>query len=78
MKARGAELIIITDKKELARDLDDNPILLPQNGPLTALTAIVPMQLIAYELALLRCVYLIICACCFISVLTCSSVSVFC
>ena len=54
VKARGAELIIITDKPELAEDLDDNPILIPRNGPMTALGAIVPLQLIAYELALLR------------------------
>lgn len=51
VKARGADLIIITDKPELARDLDDNPIIVPTNGPLTALGALVPLQLIAYELA---------------------------
>ncbi|VEU39811.1 unnamed protein product [Pseudo-nitzschia multistriata] len=54
VKARGAELIIITDKPSLARDLDDNPIVIPQNGPMTALTGVIPLQLIAYELALLR------------------------
>ncbi len=54
VKARGAELIIITDKPSLARDLDDNPIVIPQNGHLTALTGVIPLQLIAYELALLR------------------------
>lgn len=54
VKARGAELIIITDKAELARDLDDNPIVIPQNGPMTALAGVVPLQLIAYELAMLR------------------------
>jgi hypothetical protein len=47
-------LIIITDKAELARDLDDNPIIIPSNGPLTALGAVVPLQLIAYELSVLR------------------------
>jgi glucosamine 6-phosphate synthetase-like amidotransferase/phosphosugar isomerase protein len=58
VKARGAELIIITDKAELARDLDDSPIVIPPNGAMTALSALMPLQLIAYELALLRCVIL--------------------
>jgi glutamine---fructose-6-phosphate transaminase (isomerizing) len=53
-KARGADLIIITDKPELAEGLDDNPLVIPNNGPLTALGAILPLQLIAYELAVLR------------------------
>jgi len=54
VKARGAELIIITDKPSLARDLDDDPIVIPRNGPMTALTGVIPLQLIAYELAKLR------------------------
>jgi glutamine---fructose-6-phosphate transaminase (isomerizing) len=54
VKARGAEIIIITDKKKLAEDLDDNPIIIPKNGPLTALGAVLPLQMIAYELAMLR------------------------
>jgi glucosamine--fructose-6-phosphate aminotransferase (isomerizing) len=54
VKARGAELIVITDKRSLARDLDDNPIVIPTNGPMTALGAIIPLQFIAYELAVLR------------------------
>ena len=54
VKARGAELIIITDKKRLAEGLDDNPIIIPSNGPLTALGAVVPLQMIAYELAMLK------------------------
>jgi len=54
VKARGAELIIITDKPSLAKDLDENPIVIPSNGPMTALGAVLPLQLIAYELALLR------------------------
>lgn len=54
VKARGAKLIIITDKKSLANDLDDDPIVIPSNGPLTALGAVLPLQLIAYELAMLR------------------------
>jgi glucosamine--fructose-6-phosphate aminotransferase (isomerizing) len=54
VKARGAQLIIITDKPELAMDLDDDPIVIPSNGPMTALTGVIPLQLIAYELAMLR------------------------
>jgi glucosamine--fructose-6-phosphate aminotransferase (isomerizing) len=54
VKARGAELIIITDKPALAADLDPNPIVIPNNGELTALGAVLPLQLIAYELAMLR------------------------
>merc|ERR1712194_76125 len=37
VKARGAKLIIITDKPSLARDLDPSPIVIPSNGPMTAL-----------------------------------------
>jgi glucosamine--fructose-6-phosphate aminotransferase (isomerizing) len=54
VKARGAELIVITDRKKLAEGLDPNPLVIPQNGPLTALGAVLPLQLIAYELALLK------------------------
>lgn len=54
VKARGADLIIITDKPSLAQDLDDDPIVIPSNGPMTALGAVLPLQLIAYELAMLR------------------------
>jgi glucosamine--fructose-6-phosphate aminotransferase (isomerizing) len=54
VKARGAKLIIITDKPSLAHDLVANPIVIPSNGPLTALGAVLPLQLIAYELAMLR------------------------
>jgi len=54
VKARGAELIIITDKAELADGLTSNPIVIPSNGPMTALVAVMPIQLIAYELAIMR------------------------
>jgi glutamine---fructose-6-phosphate transaminase (isomerizing) len=54
VKARGAELIIITDKPSLAEGLCDDPIVIPSNGPLTALGAVLPLQLIAYELAMIR------------------------
>jgi glucosamine--fructose-6-phosphate aminotransferase (isomerizing) len=58
VKARGADLIIITDNKKLADGLDDDPIVIPSNGPLTALGAVVPLQMIAYELAMLKYVLL--------------------
>ncbi|KAL7531420.1 hypothetical protein ACHAWF_003762 [Thalassiosira exigua] len=54
VRARGADVIVITDKKELADGIDDDPIVIPSNGPMTALGAVVPIQLIAYELAMMR------------------------
>lgn len=54
VKARGAKVVIITDKPELAQDLDDNPIIIPHNGPMTALGAVLPLQLIAYELSMMK------------------------
>jgi glucosamine--fructose-6-phosphate aminotransferase (isomerizing) len=54
VKARGADVIVITDKVELADGIDSNPIVIPSNGPMTALGAVMPIQLIAYELAMLR------------------------
>lgn len=54
VKARGADVIIITDDPNLAEGLCEDPIVVPRNGPLTALGAVLPLQLIAYELAMLR------------------------
>jgi len=54
VKARGADVIVITDKEELAEGIDSNPVVIPSNGPMTALGAVLPIQLIAYELAMLR------------------------
>jgi glucosamine--fructose-6-phosphate aminotransferase (isomerizing) len=54
VKARGADVIIITDKKSLAEGLDNDPLVIPSNGPLTALGAVLPIQLMAFELAMLR------------------------
>jgi glucosamine--fructose-6-phosphate aminotransferase (isomerizing) len=52
-KSRGAHNIIITDSPHLARGLaaDEDIILVPRNGPLTALNGVVPAQLLAYHLA---------------------------
>jgi glucosamine--fructose-6-phosphate aminotransferase (isomerizing) len=54
VKARGGEVIVITDNPKLAEGLDDHPIVVPDNGVLTPLMAIYPLQLIAYELAVLK------------------------
>ncbi len=45
---------MITDNPALAEGVDDSPVVITNNGPLTALLAVVPLQLIAYELALIR------------------------
>jgi glucosamine--fructose-6-phosphate aminotransferase (isomerizing) len=54
VKARGARVYVITDNPKLANGIDTDPIIIPNNGPLTALIAVLPLQLIAYELALLN------------------------
>ncbi|KAK1734860.1 glutamine--fructose-6-phosphate aminotransferase (isomerizing) [Skeletonema marinoi] len=56
VKAREAEVIVITDKAELVNGIDDKPIVIPSNsnGPMAALGAVMPIQLIACELAMLR------------------------
>ena len=54
VKARHAEVFVITDAPHLAKGLDDDPIVIPRNGKLTALLAVLPLQFLAYELALLR------------------------
>lgn len=54
VKARGAKVLIITDNPKLAQGIDSDPIVIPNNGPLTALIAVLPLQLIAYELAVAR------------------------
>jgi glucosamine--fructose-6-phosphate aminotransferase (isomerizing) len=51
VKARGSYNIVITDKKELAEGIADDVITIPSNGPLTALLAVIPLQLIAYEMS---------------------------
>lgn len=46
VKARGARVFVITDKPKLAQGLDPNPIVIPNNGPLTALIAVLPLQVL--------------------------------
>ena len=54
VKGRGAYTIVITDEPNLARGIADEVITIPRNGPLTALLAVVPLQLLAYEMAIQR------------------------
>uniref|UniRef100_A0A0H5QI91 Glutamine--fructose-6-phosphate aminotransferase [isomerizing] n=1 Tax=Spongospora subterranea TaxID=70186 RepID=A0A0H5QI91_9EUKA len=54
VRARGAHTIIVTDNPSLAADIADDAIFIPSNGPLTALLGVVPLQLLAYELAVAR------------------------
>lgn len=56
VKARGAHLIaIVDDPLTLPTSLQvDDQIVVPFNGPLTALMCAIPLQLIAYELAVAR------------------------
>lgn len=54
VRARGAYTIVITDNPNMCSGIADDIITIPNNGPLTALLAVLPLQLIAYELALMR------------------------
>ncbi|KAL7066680.1 glucosamine--fructose-6-phosphate aminotransferase, isomerizing family protein [Cryptosporidium serpentis] len=51
VKARGAKVICITDNPQICQDVASECIVIPSNGPLTALNAVIPFQLIAYYLA---------------------------
>ena len=53
VRARGAHTIIITDNPAMCENIADEVIPIPTNGPMTALLATIPLQLIAYELAVL-------------------------
>ncbi len=55
VKARGTYNIVVTDKPQsISKDIADVVVPIPSNGPLTALLGIVPMQLLAYELAVAK------------------------
>lgn len=54
VKARGAHLICITDDPGLVRGVADDTIIIPTNGPLTALLAAIPLQLLGYCMATAR------------------------
>ncbi|CEG48789.1 glutamine-fructose-6-phosphate transaminase [Plasmopara halstedii] len=51
VRARGAHTIVITDNPAMCANIADEVIPIPTNGPMTALLATIPLQLIAYELA---------------------------
>ena len=53
VRARGARTIVITDNPRLAEGIADDVVVIPRDGTLTALLAAIPMQLIAYELAVM-------------------------
>jgi len=52
VRARGAHTIVITDNRKLADGVADDTIVIPSNGPLTGVLAALPLQMIAYELAI--------------------------
>jgi len=56
VRARGAHVIAITNSPSLTADhsLANDAILLPHDGYFTSLLAVLPLQLIAYELAILK------------------------
>ncbi|MEK7632235.1 MAG: glutamine--fructose-6-phosphate transaminase (isomerizing) [Patescibacteria group bacterium] len=54
VRARGARTIIITDNPKLAERVATETIIVPKNGALTGLVANIPMQILAYELAVLK------------------------
>lgn len=54
VSARGAHCICITDNPGLLEGIPCDVIRVPSNGPLTALLATIPLQLLAYELAVAR------------------------
>jgi glucosamine--fructose-6-phosphate aminotransferase (isomerizing) len=54
VRARGARTIVITDNPKLAEGVATETILIPKNGVLTGLVANIPMQILAYELAVLK------------------------
>lgn len=54
VKARGARVIAITDAKEVDEHLFDRVIKVPNADRLTALLTIIPIQLLAYHLSVLR------------------------
>ncbi len=54
VKARGARVFIITDNAKLAANIDSDPIVIPNNGPLTALIAVLPLQVVFFTNCFLK------------------------
>jgi hypothetical protein len=44
VKSRGAKVYVITDDAKLAKGIDDSPVIIPNNGPLTAIIGVLPLQ----------------------------------
>ena len=44
----------MTDNQSLVKEITDHPIVIPNKGPLTGLISVLPLQLIAYELSVLK------------------------
>lgn len=51
IKSRGAHIVCITDDETLVKHFADDIILIPHNGLLTPLLAVIPMQLLAYYIS---------------------------
>eukprot|EP00920_Eleutheroschizon_duboscqi_P028092 GHVT01068591.1.p1 GENE.GHVT01068591.1~~GHVT01068591.1.p1 ORF type:complete len:303 (-),score=52.09 GHVT01068591.1:170-1078(-) len=54
VKARGAFLICITDEPSMVAGLADATLCIPSLGPLTALLAAIPLQLLAYHIGIAK------------------------
>ncbi|ETO21686.1 hypothetical protein RFI_15517 [Reticulomyxa filosa] len=54
IESRGGKMIYITNNADLLQGLHGDIIQIPSNGCLTALLATIPMQLLAYELSILK------------------------
>ncbi|VWU52755.1 glutamine--fructose-6-phosphate aminotransferase [isomerizing], putative, partial [Hepatocystis sp. ex Piliocolobus tephrosceles] len=48
IKTRGGHIICITDDENICKHIADDIILIPNNGLLTSLLAVIPLQLLAY------------------------------
>jgi len=54
IESRGGKMIYITNNPDLLQGLHGEIIQIPTNGCLTALLATIPMQLLAYEMSVLK------------------------
>ena len=55
IKSRHAEIIIITDDENIASNTEyKNVVLIPENETFSHMLAIIPLQLLAYELSIAK------------------------
>ena len=54
IKSRGARIFIITDKTTSHQATSDDVIIIPKNTTFASLLSIIPLQLLSYEIALLK------------------------